>query len=102
MDQRSEGCGLFYDTKIYRRIMLVALLTDGKQTIPFSTAFLFPKELLPNPGESKYDWIKKIIRMVQLLFPKTRIVVAADGAFSNKDFLSWCVENKIAIEARLF
>lgn len=100
-----EGCGRFYDTQIFRRIMahklLVALLTDGKQMIPLSSIFLFPKELLPNPKESKYDWIKKIIRKVQLLFPETRLIVTADGAFANKDFLRWCFENKIAIEVRM-
>lgn len=100
-----EGSGRFYDTQLLRRIMahklLVALLTDGKQAIPFNTMFLFPKELLPNPKESKYDWIKKIIRMIHALFPGVRIIVTADGAFANKDFLRWCVENKIETEVRI-
>jgi hypothetical protein len=103
--QLMEGSGRFYDTKIGRRItaykLLAAMLTDGKQAIPFESTFLFSKELLPNPKESKYDWIKKIIRMVQLMFPGVRIIVTADGAFSSKDFLRWCSENKIDIEVRM-
>jgi hypothetical protein len=103
--QLMEGSGRFYDTQARRRIiaykLLAAILTDGKQAIPFESTFLFSKELLPNPKESKYDWIKKIIRMVQLLFPGIRIIVTADGAFSSKDFLRWCSENKIDIEVRM-
>jgi DDE family transposase len=103
--QLMEGSGLFYDTQARRRIiaykLLAAMLTDGKQAIPFSSTFLFSKELLPNPKESKYDWIKKIIRMIQLLFPNVRIIVTADGGFSSKDFLRWCSENKIDVEVRM-
>jgi hypothetical protein len=103
--QLIEGCGRFYDTQSKRRIMahklLVAMVSDGKQSIPLEATFLFTKELLPNPKESKLDWIKKIIRLVQLLFPESRIVVTADGAFSSRTFLHWCSENKIAVEARM-
>lgn len=35
------------------------------------------------------------------MFPETRLIVTADGAFANKDFLRWCFENKIAIEVRM-
>lgn len=103
--QLIEGCGLFYDTKLMRRIMahklLVAMLSDGKQAIPFEATFLFPKELLPSPKESRLDWIKKIVCMVQTLFPHARIIVVADGAFSSKEFFRWCSENKIAAETRI-
>jgi DDE family transposase len=103
--QLMEGSGFFYDTKIRRRViaykLLAAMLSDGKQAIPFESTFLFSKELLPNPKESKYDWIKKIIRMVELLFPHARIIIVGDGAFSSKDFLRWHWENKKCAEMRM-
>lgn len=103
--QLMEGSGLFYDTQLYRRItaykLLVAMLTDGVKSIPLTTTFLFSKELIPNQKETKFEWIKKIILSVQKKFPKTRIIVAADGAFASKIFLDWCVKNGVAAELRM-
>lgn len=103
--QLMEGSGSFYDTQLFRRItaykLLVAMLTDGFTAFPLAATFLFSNELVPNPKETKFEWIKKIFLAVQKKFPKTRIIIAADGAFASKDFLRWCVENGIAIEVRM-
>jgi Transposase DDE domain len=100
-----QGCGLFFDTKICRRIMahklLVAMLTDGKIALPLCGTFLFPKELLPEPKETKYEWMQRIILAIVKGFPKTKIIVTADGAFASKEFLRWCVKNTIATEVRM-
>jgi len=100
-----EGSGRFYDTQLFRRIiaykLLVAMLTDGSMTLPFKAKFLFSKELVPNPKETKIEWIKKIIVHVQTIFPKVRIIVTADGAFASKEFLGWCSENKVPTEVRM-
>lgn len=103
--QLMEGSGSFYDTQLFRRItaykLLVAMLTDGVNAFPLTSTFLFSKELVPHQKETKFEWIKKIILIVQKKFPKTRIIVAADGAFASKSFLSWCVNNNIAAELRM-
>lgn len=102
--QLMEGSGNFYDTQLFRRItaykLLVAMLTDGSTALPLAATFLFSSELVPNAKETKLEWIKKIILLVRKRFPQ-RIIVAADGAFASKDFLSWCVANDIAAEVRM-
>lgn len=103
--QFMEGSGRFFDTQLFRKIMayklLVAMLTDGKMALPLCATFLFPKELLPNPSETKLEWIQKVILMAQKMFPKTLLIVSADGAFASKEFLGWCVKNQIAAEVRM-
>lgn len=100
-----EGSGEFYDSKMFRRIkalkLLVAMFTDGKQALPFLSKILFSSELVPNQKTTKLEWMKNVIFQAQKLFPSTRIVIAADGAFASKDFLRWCIENSIAIEVRM-
>jgi len=100
-----EGTGSFYDTQLFRRIMayklLVAMLTDGSQSLPLAATLLFSKELVPNSKETKYEWIHNIILKIKSLFPTTRIIVAADGAFASKDFLLWCTKNNISAEVRM-
>ena len=45
-----QGSGLFFDTKIGRRIMafrlVIGIITDGRFAIPIDSAYLFTKELL--------------------------------------------------------
>ena len=100
-----EGAGYFYDTQLFRRIMgyklLVSMLTDGSKSLPLSASLLFSKELIPNQKETKYQWIYKIILKVKSLFPTTRIIIAADGAFASKEFLLWCTNNNISVEVRM-
>ncbi len=103
--QLMEGSGRFYDTQLFRRItaykLLVAMLTDGSKALPLTATLLFSKELVPNPKETKLEWIKKIIVTVKILFPQTKIIVTADGAFASKEFLYWCVSNNIFAEVRM-
>jgi hypothetical protein len=103
--QLIEGSGRFYDMQLFRRIMafklIVAMLTDGKQALPLISKLLFSKELVPNQKATKFEWIKTIIITCKKLFPKVHLIVVADGAFANKEFLKWCKENNIAIEVRM-
>ena len=103
--QLMEGSDYFYDTQLFRRIraykLLVAMITDEKQSFPLISTLLFSKELVPNPKETKIEWIKKIILKIQSLFPHTRIIVTADGAFASKEFLRWSVDNNIPAEVRM-
>ncbi|MBX9704394.1 MAG: transposase [Silvanigrellaceae bacterium] len=103
--QLIEGSGRVYDTQSMRRIMahklLVAMLSDGKQTLPLTSTFLFSKELMPTPKETKLDWIQRVIQMVQMMFSDAQIIVTADGAFSSKKFLGWCSEKNVAVEVRM-
>ena len=100
-----EGAGYFYDTQLFRRIMgyklLTSMLTNGTRSLPLSATLLFSKELVPNQKEAKYQWIHRIILKVKSLFPTTRIIVAADGAFASKEFLLWCTNNNIPVEVRM-
>jgi len=100
-----EGAGSFYDTQLFRRIMayklLVAMLTDGSQFFPLMATLIFSTELVPNAKETKYEWIRKVILKVKALFPRTNLIVVADGAFANKDFLLWCTNNDISVEVRM-
>ena len=51
-----QGAGMFFDTKIGRRIMayrlVVGIITDGKIAIPIDCAYLFSKELLDEIPQS--------------------------------------------------
>lgn len=100
-----EGAGYFYDTQLFRRIMgyklLTSMLTNGIRSLPLAATLLFSKELVPNQKEAKYQWIYRIILKVKSLFPTTRIIVAADGAFASKEFLLWCTNNNIPAEVRM-
>jgi hypothetical protein len=100
-----EGTGYFYDTQLLRRIMgyklIAAMITDGSKSLPLAASLLFSKELIPNQKETKYEWIYKIILKVQSLFPASRVIVVADGAFASKAFLQWCTNNNIAVEVRM-
>jgi hypothetical protein len=100
-----EGTGKWVDTKIRRKIMAfkmyTALFTDGKITLPFHAMFANPDELLPKATESKYDWIKRMIREAQRLFPGKKITLLGDGEFSTIELLRWLKANKIRAEMRM-
>lgn len=99
------GTCWFYDTKIGKKILayklLAATLTDGKFAIPVAGVFLFSKELLPNPPQSKEELVQNMVCAILKLFPDKRIIVAADGAFATIVFLTWCVKNSLAAEVRM-
>jgi hypothetical protein len=102
------GAGLFYDTKMGRRIMayrlVVGIITDGKIAIPIHCAYLFSKELLdaiPEKFETKDDVAISIIQIALKLFPHAKIIVTADGLYSTVKLLAWCRSRNIAFEARM-
>lgn len=105
--QYMQGAGLFYDTKICRRIMafklMVAMISDGKYAIPIDFAYLFSKEItdLTDTPQSKHDLLVAFIRLVQQLFPEKNIIVLADGLYATKETLSWCKQHGIAAEMRM-
>lgn len=105
--QYMQGSGLFYDTKIGRRIMafklMIGMISDGKYAIPINFAYLFSQEIMNLIGtsQSKNDLIIAFIQLVQQLFPEKNITVLADGLYTNKEILRWCKENGIAIEMRM-
>jgi hypothetical protein len=102
-----EGSGYFFDTKIYRRVrayrLIAALVSDGKSTIPIDFAFMFASELLDNldQAKSKLDYIKIFYALVKRLFPDKKIILLADGLFSTKEILNWCVAENIDCEMRM-
>jgi SRSO17 transposase len=103
-----QGCGMFFDTKIGRRIMsfrlVIGLISDGKIAIPITCAYLFSKELLeqiPEKFPSKDDLAKTIVETAIKLFPDIEIIVAADGLYATREFISWCTSNKIKLEVRM-
>jgi SRSO17 transposase len=103
-----QGAGMFFDTKIGRRIMayrlVVGMISDGKFAIPIECAYLFSKELtdeLKDIFPSKEDIAKAIVKTAIRLFPNSKIIVVADGLYSTTNFLKWCVESKIAAEMRM-
>lgn len=100
-----EGTGWFFCTKTGKKILsfklLAAMLSDGKISLPFFSKFLFSNELDPKANETRKEWIRKIIGMVQQHFPGIEIIVLGDGAFGTKEFLIWCKENNIKFEGRI-
>jgi hypothetical protein len=100
-----EGTGSFFDTSLGRRIMafrlLVCVVTDGKYTLPLSGKFLFAKELMTAPIESKEDILKQIVATAERLFPNIALTTVADGAFATKTFLSWAANEKKRVEVRM-
>jgi hypothetical protein len=100
-----EGAGMFYDTKTSRLIMAYRLMTigvtDGYYKIPLGCSFMFAKELISKPIESKDELVQKMILHVMERFPDKKFIVLADGIFATKEFFSWCIQNNIAAETRI-
>jgi hypothetical protein len=103
--EKIEGTGKWVDTKIRRKItaykMYTALFTNGKMTLPFHAMFVNPNDLLPKATETKYDWIKRVIRTTQKLFPGKKITLLGDGEFSTIELLRWLKKNRIRAEMRI-
>lgn len=106
--QIMQGAGLFFDTKIGRRIMafrlVIGMVTDGKFTIPIACAYLFAKELLDLSGQkfpTKDEIAKAFATTAIKLFPDAKITIVVDGLYSTVEFLGWCKRNNIRLEARM-
>ena len=103
-----QGSGSFFDTKAGRRItayrLILGMISDGKLAIPIDSAYLFSKELVDRMAKkpkTKSEIAKDFVELAIQLFPQAKIIVLADGLYSTIDFLTWCVENKIAAEMRM-
>jgi len=106
--QIMQGAGLFFDTKIGRRIMafrlVIGMITDGKFTIPIACAYLYSKELLDLSGQkfpTKDEIAKSFVTAAIKLFPDAKITVVVDGLYSTVEFLGWCKRQNIRLEARM-
>ena len=80
---------------------LVAVITDGKHTIPIKASFSFGKEFYEDAKKARQVAVKFFIAEAQKLFPGVRIVVVLDGAFSSIEFMQWALKNKIDVEIRM-
>ena len=106
--QWMQGSGKFYDTKTGRCItsfnLLVGAISDGKKAIPISASYIFAKDLLEAANlkqQSKDDIVKALVDLVKKLFPNVELILTADGLYSTKNLLTWCVENKVKAEMRM-
>ena len=103
-----QGAGMWFDTKIGRRIMsfrlVIGMVTDGKYSIPIECSYLFAKELLDVSGEkfpTKDEIAKKIVEMAIKIFPDTKLIVVVDGLYTTVEFVGWCRRKNIKLEARM-
>lgn len=103
-----RGAGMFFDTKIGRRIMAyrlaICIVTDGKFAIPIDCNYFFPKEILDLIDEkypTKTDIAKAFVKVALKLFPDKKIIVVVDGLYSSVEFISWCRHENIKLEARM-
>ncbi len=103
-----RGTGMFYDTKIGRSInafrLVTAMISDEENAIPIGCSYLFAKEILDLCTEkfpSKDEIAKSFIKAAMKLFPKTKLILLADGLYSTVDLLRWCIENKVSAEMRM-
>jgi hypothetical protein len=106
--QWMQGSGKFYDTKtgicITSFNLFVGAISDGKNAIPISASYFFPKELLEAANlkpQSKDDFVKALVDLAKKLFPSIKLILVADGLYSTKNLLVWCAENKINAEMRM-
>lgn len=106
--QFMQGAGLFFDTKIGRRIMafrlVIGVVTDGKFAIPIDCAYLFAKELLDLIDQkfpTKNDIAKSIVETAFKFFPNIKLIVVVDGLYTSVEFVRWCKLRNISLEARM-
>lgn len=86
--------------------LMVGMISDGKHAIPFDCAYLFTKELvelakMKQMAKSKNQIAIAFIKIAQKLFPNTKIIMLADGLYSNVEVLEWCCKNGIKAEMRM-
>jgi hypothetical protein len=100
-----EGTGYFYDTKLkisYKAYKLIlATVSNGSYTLPLECEFLFDPKLCTTPVATRLDFVLRIIKVAQKLFPAQRLIFVLDGAFATRAYLKWCLENEIETEVRM-
>lgn len=99
-----EGTDGVFDTKIGKMLtgfnLFAAGLSDGKNMLPFFGEFAEKKDSA-NQKMTVVSLLKKAILRAKELFPNTRIIVVADGAFATVENLKWCVQNNVYYEGRI-
>jgi hypothetical protein len=103
-----QGAGMFFDTKIGRRIMAyrlaICMITNGKIAIPIDCAYMFSKEVLDEIEEkfpSKDEIAKSFVNAARKLFADAKIVIVVDGLYSTVGFIQWCRSENLRLEARM-
>lgn len=106
--QFMQGAGMFFDTKIGRRIMAyklaICMITNGKIAIPIDCAYMFSKEVLDSIEEkfpSKDDIAKSFVQTARKLFADAKIIIVVDGLYVSVEFIRWCRSEKLKLEARM-
>lgn len=103
-----EGTGKFYDMKIGRRInafkLVVGMISDGKFSIPIFDDYLFDVDVVEKmviKPKTKIEIAQSFVESALELFPNKKIIVVADGLYSTKEFLQWCLDKEVAAEMRM-
>ncbi|MBM3886641.1 transposase [Candidatus Dependentiae bacterium] len=103
-----QGTGYFFDQKTGRRItafrLAIGMVSDGKNSVPLLSDYLFDKELcqlLPHLKKRSTDVAKHLLSIVAKIFNNKAVVLVADGAYATKEMLLWCKENNIKVEMRM-
>ncbi len=103
-----QGAGMFFDTKIGRRIMAyklaICMVTNGKIAIPIDCAYMFSKDILDSIEEkfpSKDDIAKAFVQAARKLFDDAKIIVVVDGLYTSVEFIKWCRSLNLKMEARM-
>ena len=103
-----QGAGMFFDTKIGRRIMayklVICMVTNGKITIPIDCAYMFSKEVLDGIEEkfpSKDEIAKSFVNAARKIFSDAKIIVVVDGLYPTDKFMHWCKAENLRLEARM-
>jgi hypothetical protein len=103
-----QGAGMFFDTKIGRRIMAyklaICMITNGKIAIPIDCAYMFSKEILDTIKEkfpNKDEITKSFVNVARKLFGDDKIIIVVDGLYTSVEFIRWCKKEKLRLEARM-
>lgn len=103
-----QGAGMFFDTKIGRRIMAyklaICMITNGKIAIPIDCAYMFSKEILDSIKEKfpgKNEITKSFVNVARKLFGDDKIIIVVDGLYASVEFIRWCKQEKLRLEARM-
>lgn len=100
-----EGAAHFFDLKIGREIIAFKLqcgaITDGKSIMPINFSYLFSSKMPHPAAPSKLELFQNMVLSAQKQFANQLITVAADGLFSTKEILKWCLDNNIRAEMRM-
>lgn len=82
----------------------VAVLTDGRTTIPLSGEFVFSNNIqdtFVKEPKTHIDIVKEIVQGVIVKFPQITPKVLLDGAYATYDLLKYSLKEHVSIEVRM-